>query len=315
MGVIAKFAYDPMGRRIWREAGSEITWFLYSDKGLLGEYQTNGTAIREYGWNPGGLWGTDPVWQKDQNGTFLAHNDHLYTTDVLSKASDGTIAWSAEREAFGKTTVSSGAATEYLLRFPGQWEDRAAGFYQNWHREYETAISRFNSIDPLGILEINLHVYTQANPINRSDPEGLLTRLKNCNLNQRIEISRAEDIIRKKLKECRKNCEDKEQSCVPCDKVKNLRNKLEVYPVVCTSGDNCGRHNGIPIFGKVLFPKIELNPGAFNPSECGCLEATIFHELLHGVFGFHTVDGFPFIPSDKIWYYERQCFPCSAISF
>ena len=112
-----------MGRRIWRQTSAETTWFLYSDEGLIGEYTTAGARIREYGWNPGGLWGTDTVWQKDANGTFLAHNDHLYTTDVLTKATDGSTAWRAVRESFGKTAVQPGALTTYLMRFPGQWED------------------------------------------------------------------------------------------------------------------------------------------------------------------------------------------------
>jgi YD repeat-containing protein len=126
--TIAKYAYDPMGRRIWREANGQVTWFLYSDEGLMQEISGSNTDIRTYGWNPGGLWGTDTVWQKDANGVFLTNNDHLYTTDYLTKATDGTIAWSATRESFGKTRVVEGAQTEYLMRFPGQWEDEVAGF-------------------------------------------------------------------------------------------------------------------------------------------------------------------------------------------
>jgi YD repeat-containing protein len=54
--TVAKYAYDPMGHRIWREtfgADASTTWFFYSDEGLIGEYNQNGATVREYGWSPG----------------------------------------------------------------------------------------------------------------------------------------------------------------------------------------------------------------------------------------------------------------------
>ena len=99
--TVAKYAYDPMGRRIWRQAGSDITWFLYSDEGLIEELTAANTAIRTYGWNPGGMWGTDTVWQKDANGVFMSNNDHLYTTDVLTSGLNGNKSWAGVWESFG----------------------------------------------------------------------------------------------------------------------------------------------------------------------------------------------------------------------
>jgi RHS repeat-associated protein len=172
---VAKYAYDPMGRRVWREAGSQITWFLYSDEGLIEELNSATNTIRTYGWNPGGLWGTDTVWQKDANGTFLTSNDHLYTTDLLTKATDGAVAWSAMRESFGKTSVRPEAATEYLMRFPGQWEDDVGGFAQNWWREYSLVIGGFRQGD---LIDIDLgwksiYVYGGAKPLTNFDYAGM----------------------------------------------------------------------------------------------------------------------------------------------
>jgi len=48
--TVAKYAYDPMGRRIWRQTSSETTWFLYSDEALIGEYTNSGAAIRNEAW-------------------------------------------------------------------------------------------------------------------------------------------------------------------------------------------------------------------------------------------------------------------------
>jgi RHS repeat-associated protein len=172
--TVAKYAYDPMGRRVWRESEGGVTWFLYSDEGLIEEFASATNTIRTYGWNPGGLWGTDTVWQKDANGTFLTNNDHLYTTDLLTKAEDGEVAWSAMRESFGKTSVRPEAATEYLMRFPGQWEDGIGGFNQNYLREFDGTRQRFISADPLGSYAgPNFYAYVPIQPTRNFDAFGL----------------------------------------------------------------------------------------------------------------------------------------------
>ncbi len=165
-----------MGKRVWRQtfgAGAGTTWFLYSDEGLIQELASANLEIRTYGWNVEGLWGTDAIWQKDVNGTFLAHNDHLYTTDVLTNASDGDKAWGATREAFGKTNVQANSETEYLLRFPGQWADKDAGFHQNWWREYNKIEGKYISHDPMLLLE--KYEYGSQNPIGSFDLTGLFS--------------------------------------------------------------------------------------------------------------------------------------------
>jgi RHS repeat-associated protein len=171
--TVAKYAYDPMGRRIWREASGQVTWFLYSDEGLMQEISSTNTDIRTYGWNPGGLWGTDTVWQKDANGVFLTNNDHLYTTDYLTKASDGAVAWSATRESFGRTSVAAGSQTEFLMRFPGQWEDAVGGFAQNYYRDYKFTTGRYAEVDQIGLQGgINFMAYAGQNPLSFLDPWG-----------------------------------------------------------------------------------------------------------------------------------------------
>jgi RHS repeat-associated protein len=171
---IAKYAYDPMGRRIWRQAGAEITWFLYSDEGLIEELAAANASTRTYGWNPGGMWGTDTVWQKDANGVFLSNNDHLYTTDVLTGAVAGVKSWGGIRESFGKTTVQAGSATTYLMRFPGQWEDGVGGVSQNWWREYRSDAGRYFEQDPYKATKNIFYSYVGNNPIRYADFSGLV---------------------------------------------------------------------------------------------------------------------------------------------
>jgi YD repeat-containing protein len=67
--VIARYAYDPFGRRIWKDVGGTRTYiFHYSDEGLVGEYDAAGDVIKTYGWKPGSTWGTDPLSANSQEG-------------------------------------------------------------------------------------------------------------------------------------------------------------------------------------------------------------------------------------------------------
>lgn len=82
------------------------------------------------------------VWLRSNSrtGAFLTNNDHLYTTDFLTKATDGSVAWGAVRESFGRTKVANNARTEYLMRFPGQWED-SVGF--NDDRQFQSSTGNY----------------------------------------------------------------------------------------------------------------------------------------------------------------------------
>ena len=123
----------------------------------------------------------DTVWQKDTNGVFLTNNDHLYTTDVLTSALNGNKSWAGIRESFGKTIVSPNAGTEYLMRFPGQWEDLKILHTYNMFRHYSPEYGRYYSADPLGfIFGESIFSYVNGKPIVRFDNFGLKCNSCGC---------------------------------------------------------------------------------------------------------------------------------------
>ena len=176
-GVSAvKFSYDPFGRRIFRQTfgdGASKRWFLYSSEGLIQEINDDGGAIRTYGWSGTSYTGSDLVWQKDANGTFLALNNLQMVSEFLVNASDGSIGWSGVSEAFGKTTRRPEATTEFLLRGPGQWQDDVLNQFQNWNRNLDPVTGVFTTSGTSIMKDgINLYAYTEQNPINFIDFNG-----------------------------------------------------------------------------------------------------------------------------------------------
>src|SRR6266568_2027594 len=97
-GRIVTYTYDPFGRRIKKQVGTETTLYVSIEEGLIGEYTAQGTATKTYGWRPNGIWGTNPVFQLENGQYYFYHNDHLGTPQSMTDAA-GDIVWEASYEA------------------------------------------------------------------------------------------------------------------------------------------------------------------------------------------------------------------------
>jgi RHS repeat-associated protein len=212
---IASYQYDPFGRRIrktihrrwngtvWEAlAQQETHTYVYADEGLSAEYKTEGTnppqLIAEYGWEPDGIWGTNPVWIRtmwlvdntagnanDEAGleTFFYQNDHL-GTPLLIIDQVGNIVWSQKSTVFGETTVNEASTIKNNLRFPGQYFDAETNTHYNFFRDYSPKTGRYRQRDPVGLASgANVYVYPN-NPILDFDPSGLLKYHSTVNWNE-----------------------------------------------------------------------------------------------------------------------------------
>ena len=171
--IIAKYGYDPFGRRLWKETSGTQTYFMYADEGLIGEYTVTGTEIKTYGWKPGSTWGTDPLFMKIGSQYYFYYNDHLGTPQKMTSIS-GAVVWSAKYSSFGKANVDSSSTIENNLRFPGQYWDAETGLHYNWHRYHVPEIGRYITVDPIGFDGgINFFTYALNQPVTNYDPLGL----------------------------------------------------------------------------------------------------------------------------------------------
>lgn len=173
-GMIATYTYDPFGRKIKKDVGGAVTYYLYSNEGLIGEYDKTGAEIKIYGYKPDSTWTTDPVLMKEGANYYFYHNDHLGTPQKMTSIS-GVVVWSAIYDAFGKATIDAGVTAVSSLRFPGQYYDQEIGLHYNWHRFYDPGTGRYVSEDPLSLAGRNENIfkYVKNNPVNIIDPLGL----------------------------------------------------------------------------------------------------------------------------------------------
>jgi RHS repeat-associated protein len=191
--LIARYQYDPFGRRISKTLGAgqgaQTTWFIYSEEGLLAEVDTLGKTVRTYGWQPGTDWGTEPLWQADhasaQNSSsrtyHYLHNDHLSTPQVASDAA-GRSSWQALSESFGNTLERSDNRTRMNLRFAGQYYDEEAETHFNYYRDYSPAVGRYLQSDPSSLDGgINGFNYANLNPSSYIDNNGLVAYIPDPN--------------------------------------------------------------------------------------------------------------------------------------
>ncbi len=172
--VVAAYHYDPFGRRLWKEVDGTRTYFVYSDEGLIGEYDSGGLEIRSYGYKPGSTWTTDPLFMKSGGQYYFYQNDHLGTPQKMT-AVNGAVVWSAKYSAFGDAAVDLSASITNNLWFAGQYFDEETGIHYNYHRYYDHKLGRYLRKDPIGLGGgINHYTYVFNSPVKLLDPWGLL---------------------------------------------------------------------------------------------------------------------------------------------
>src|SRR5690606_37314067 len=167
------YTYDPFDNRLTKTVGGTTTLYLHGDEGLLAETDASGQVLRSYGWDPQGLYGASPLFQRAGGAYYYYHNDHLGTPwRVTNRA--GAVVWSASRySAYGTATVASGAQIEQPWRFAGQYLDAESGLHYNLRRYYDAETGRYTSEDPLRFASAsNFYAYANSSPGNFIDPTG-----------------------------------------------------------------------------------------------------------------------------------------------
>nr|WP_320194298.1 RHS repeat-associated core domain-containing protein [uncultured Desulfobacter sp.] len=171
--LIPTYYYDPFGRRLWKQIGEKIIFFHYSDEGLVGEFDQNSALLKSFGYVPGSIWNTYPMFLVTEGNYYWFNNDHIGTPQYIIDLNGSTV-WRSSKNSFGKDIMGDDANDIDRLGFSGQYKDVESKLYYNLNRFYDPSIGRFISADPLGVEEeVNPYFYVRNNPLIRIDPLGL----------------------------------------------------------------------------------------------------------------------------------------------
>ena len=171
--ALGEYVYNALGQRVKKTAAGQTTVFHYDfDGAIIGESTPDGTFAKEYLFTS-----YTPKAMVDAGTGELYYylNDYLGTPQMLTDASN-TIVWEATYKPFGEAMVNPKSPVENNFRFAGQYFDTETGLHYNYHRYYDPSLGRYLRADPIGLAGgINPYVYASNNPVNLTDPLGLLT--------------------------------------------------------------------------------------------------------------------------------------------
>ena len=165
-------------KRVVRANGTvEESRFLYYQQALAAETDGSGRIRRHFiGWQgrPLAIIEVSHDWRgRPQPRIHWLISDHLGSPHAAVDAR-ARIVWRARYSAFGELLAETGSVPQ-PLRWPGQYHDRETGLYDNYRRTYDPVRGRYLEPDPLGLAGgWNLYAYAEGNPVQASDPLGLI---------------------------------------------------------------------------------------------------------------------------------------------
>jgi RHS repeat-associated protein len=187
-GIETAYAYDPLGRRIFKQTGTKRTWFGWDGDMLAHDTPVDGPdalrestqapCSREFVYYPGTFVPlamvrreVDEASQTGHVQTYHYHTDPNGSPTRLTDAA-GDVTWFARYDAAGRAEQVFGNV-ENPIRLQGQYEDRETGLHYNRHRYYDSILGCYISQDPTRTFGgINLYAYG-PNPFGWIDPLGL----------------------------------------------------------------------------------------------------------------------------------------------
>ncbi len=160
------YQYNYDNRRVSKTINNQTTYYIYEAHKLIGEYQEDGTTIKEYLYHK-----NTPIAIITPTETYKIYADHLDTPRRVADNTN-TIVWEWESKPFGEDKPTGILALN--LRFPGQYFDTETNKHYNINRDYDPVTGRYVQSDPIGLEGgVNTYVYGDATPLIKMDKNGL----------------------------------------------------------------------------------------------------------------------------------------------
>jgi len=167
---VARFAYDPNGRRVEKVAAGVTTTWTYDEETIV--RQVRGESTLKYAHAPGF---DRPLAVEGGTSVTYFHADGLGSIVSTTNAM-GVVGLTRQYDAWGKLEAG---ANEPGYAFTGREWDSEVGLYYYRARYYDPTQGRFISEDPIRFRGgVNYYAYVKNDPVDAVDPMGL--RLWKC---------------------------------------------------------------------------------------------------------------------------------------
>lgn len=179
------YRYNALGERVLKRVHGPLprtTRFLYHQNALVAELDAAGRITRHFiRWQGRVVAIVEPDVQSQaaaRRGVRAPAITWLLAdplgTPQMAVDQAGRPVWQARLGAYGEVIEEDGRFDQ-PLRLPGQYHDRETGLHDNYQRTFDPRHGRYLEPDPLGLAAgWNLHAYAAGNPVQATDPLGLI---------------------------------------------------------------------------------------------------------------------------------------------
>jgi RHS repeat-associated protein len=194
-GVLARevsYGYDGNGRRIWKRVeektgggASNVLKFVYDEDNVAAEFLKEGVMMANYLFAPGV---DEPLMVERAGRSYYYHQDNLHSVVFITDA-DGDMVNEYSYDSFGNilradcpgmTLSPPKLCIPNRYAYTGRELEPEIGMYHYRRRTYNPDAGGFTSEDK-NVRNKNMYVYVDNNPINYTDPSGMLACLGGCN--------------------------------------------------------------------------------------------------------------------------------------
>ena len=165
VGNAISYAYNGDGLRSSKTVNGATTEFVWSEAESLSELLQDGSTYYIYG--PEGA----PIEQLTGSTPTYLHQDQQGSTRLLTDG-EGNVVGRYNYNAWGRVTSHTGSATTNL-QYDGQYTDTETGFQYLRARYYDPATGQFLTVDPAFSATSSRYGYSEADPLNETDPTGM----------------------------------------------------------------------------------------------------------------------------------------------
>jgi RHS repeat-associated protein len=173
-GDTVSYVLDAASRRIGRRLNGTLTqgWLYQSQLAPVAELDGSGAVVSRF------VYATHvnvPDYMVKGGQTYRLVLDQLGSVRLVVNTSDGTVAQRLDYDEYGRITQNSSPGFQ-PFGYAGGLLDDATGLTRFGARDYDPVTGRWTAKDPIGFASgrSNLYEYVSSDPINSSDPSGLV---------------------------------------------------------------------------------------------------------------------------------------------